>query len=261
MPRTAAPTGSTGCRSAFPPASTWRWWEAGTAARTTSRTCWRAWSFRAAGASPWPATNFADVHQAVPGRRIAYATQNAYIFSGSLSHNLYYGLMHQPLRPASYDEAQAKREQTRVRDALIAGNSPDDVRADWIDYEAAGVADADGADRSRARACCARVEMEQEVIGFGLASASRPAGPPGGRGDGAGGAGAHPGPRAARGPGVVRRAVRSVALSLEHQRRRESAVRHAAQPRVPARQPARQSASSSRCCARSGCWTTSTRPA
>ena len=50
----------------------------------------------------------------------------------------------------------AKREETRVRDALIAGNSPDDVRADWIDYEAAGVADADGADRRRARDTAAR---------------------------------------------------------------------------------------------------------
>ena len=117
--------------------------------------------------------NFADVHQAVPGRRMAYATQNAYIFSGTLSHNLYYGLMHQPLRPPSYDEAQAKREQIRVRDALAAGNSPDDVRADWIDYAAAGVADA-GALTEAALAVLRRVEMEQEVIGFGLASASDP---------------------------------------------------------------------------------------
>ena len=117
--------------------------------------------------------NFADVHQAVPGRRMAFATQNAYIFSGTLSHNLYYGLMHQPLRPPNYDEAQAQREQTRVRDALAAGNSPDDVRADWIDYAAAGVADA-GALAEAALAVLRRVEMEQEVIGFGLASAADP---------------------------------------------------------------------------------------
>jgi ABC-type multidrug transport system fused ATPase/permease subunit len=117
--------------------------------------------------------NFADVHQAVPGRRMAFATQNAYIFSGTLSHNLYYGLMHRPLRPPSYDEVQAKREHTRVRDALAAGNSPDDVRADWIDYAAAGVADA-GELAEAALTVLRRVEMEQEVIGFGLASASDP---------------------------------------------------------------------------------------
>ncbi len=117
--------------------------------------------------------NFAEVHQAVPGRRIGYATQNAYIFSGPLSHNLYYGLMHQPLRPATYDEAGARREATRVRDALLAGNSPDDIRADWIDYEAAGVRDA-AALTDAALVVLRRVEMEQEVIGFGLASACDP---------------------------------------------------------------------------------------
>ena len=63
-------------------------------------------------------SNFADVHQAVPGRRIAYATQNAYIFSGPLSHNLYYGLMHQPLRPATYDEDEREaRADPRARRA------------------------------------------------------------------------------------------------------------------------------------------------
>ncbi len=122
--------------------------------------------------------NFADVHQAVPGRRMAFATQNAYIFSGTIAHNLYYGLMHQPLRPAAYDEAQAKREQARVRDALGAGNSPDDVRADWIDYAAVGAADARELTEA-ALAVLRRVEMEEEIIGFGLASTSDPQAHPG----------------------------------------------------------------------------------
>ncbi len=60
-----------------------------------------------------------------------------------------------------------------MRDALIAGNSPDDVRADWIDYEAAGVADAATLSEV-ALTVLRRVEMEQEVIGFGLASAADP---------------------------------------------------------------------------------------
>jgi putative ABC transport system ATP-binding protein len=77
--------------------------------------------------------------------------------------------MHQPLRPPSYDQAQAQREQARVRDALAAGNSPDDVRADWIDYAAAGVADADEL-ADAALAVLRRVEMVDEIIDFGLAS-------------------------------------------------------------------------------------------
>ncbi len=114
-------------------------------------------------------TSFADVHQAVPGRRIAYATQNAHIFSGTLAHNLFYGLKHQPIRPATYDAEAAKLEQTRIRDALAAGNSAHDIRADWIDYEAAGVADA--AHMTDAALGVLRlVGMDQDVMNFGLAS-------------------------------------------------------------------------------------------
>ena len=80
------------------------------------RTCSRGSSSRPAAGSPWRARSFAEVHQSVPGRRIAFATQNAYVFSGSLSHNLYYGLMHQPLRPATYDAAGGQtRGDARAR--------------------------------------------------------------------------------------------------------------------------------------------------
>jgi ABC-type multidrug transport system fused ATPase/permease subunit len=118
--------------------------------------------------------NFAEVHQAVPGRRIAYAAQNAHIFTGTIAHNLYYGLKHRPVRPAAYDEAGERRAQQRVRDAVASGNSPYDVRADWIDYETAGAAD-----EAELTAAAVRmlklVEMEREVIGFGFASTANPA--------------------------------------------------------------------------------------
>jgi ABC-type multidrug transport system fused ATPase/permease subunit len=117
--------------------------------------------------------NFADVHQAVPGRRIAYATQNAHIFSGTLAHNLFYGLKHQPVKAATYDATQAKLRHARLRDALAAGNSPHDIHADWIDYEAAGVADANQLTEA-ALTVLRLVEMEQAVMNFGLASTSDP---------------------------------------------------------------------------------------
>jgi putative ABC transport system ATP-binding protein len=117
--------------------------------------------------------NFADVHQAVPGRRIAYAAQNAHVFSGTLAHNLYYGLKHLPLHPPPYDEAGEKVHERAVRDALAAGNSPDDVAADWIDYDAAGVADA--AELTAAALQTLKVvDMQREVIGYGLASTTDP---------------------------------------------------------------------------------------
>jgi ABC-type multidrug transport system fused ATPase/permease subunit len=113
--------------------------------------------------------NFADVQQAVPGRRIAYAAQNAHIFAGTLAHNLYYGLKHVPVQPAAYDVSGEQREQRRVKDAIASGNSPYDVRADWIDYEAAGVKD--GAELTAAAVRILQlVDMEREVVGYGLAS-------------------------------------------------------------------------------------------
>jgi putative ABC transport system ATP-binding protein len=118
-------------------------------------------------------TNLVDVHQAIPGQRIAYATQNAHIFSGTLAHNLFYGLKHQPIRPAVYDEEEARLQQARLKDSLEAGNSPYDLRADWIDLEAAGVASAEAL-TDAALAVLRLVEMEQEVMTFGLASASDP---------------------------------------------------------------------------------------
>jgi len=113
--------------------------------------------------------SFNDVHQAVPGRRIAYAAQNAHIFSGTLAHNLYYGLKHAPVHPYAYDDEAEKMHQRRVRDALAAGNTPSDVRADWIDYDAAGVADATELTAVAIRVL-GLVDMERAVTGYGLAS-------------------------------------------------------------------------------------------
>ncbi|MBA3505025.1 MAG: ABC transporter ATP-binding protein [Betaproteobacteria bacterium] len=129
--------------------------------------------FPSAGRINVAGNNFADVHQALPGRRIAYATQNAHIFSGTLAHNLFYGLKHQPVQPAVYDAAQEKTEQTRVRDALAAGNSPHDVRADWIDYVAAGVANSNQMTEA-ALGVLSLVGMDQDVMSFGLASTADP---------------------------------------------------------------------------------------
>ncbi|HVE49310.1 MAG TPA: ABC transporter transmembrane domain-containing protein, partial [Casimicrobiaceae bacterium] len=117
--------------------------------------------------------NFADVHQAIPGRRIAYAAQNAHIFAGTIAHNLFYGLKHLPITPAQYDEEDAKERERRAKDSILAGNSPHDIHADWIDYAAAGVKDTGelielGVDVLK------RVGMDREVLGYGLKGAIDP---------------------------------------------------------------------------------------
>ncbi|MEO8537920.1 MAG: ATP-binding cassette domain-containing protein, partial [Betaproteobacteria bacterium] len=117
--------------------------------------------------------NFADVHQAVPGRRIAYAAQNAHIFSGTLAHNLYYGLKHVPVHAYPYVDDAAEAHARQVRDAIASGNSPHDVKADWIDYDAAGVADAASL-ITKAVSVLGLVDMERAVVGYGLASTADP---------------------------------------------------------------------------------------
>ena len=118
--------------------------------------------------------NLVDAHQAIPGRRIAYAAQNAHVFSGTVAHNLFYALKHRPVHPAHYDEAGIELSEQRVRDALASGNSAYDIRADWIDYDSAGVAD-----RAELTALAERmlgtVDMQREILAFGFASTSDPA--------------------------------------------------------------------------------------
>jgi ABC-type polar amino acid transport system ATPase subunit len=82
-------------------------------------------------------------------------------------------LKHVPVHPFPYDEAGTAMHERQVRDAIAAGNSPYDVRADWIDYEAAGVAD--GAElTTHAIGVLALVDMERAVVGYGLASTADP---------------------------------------------------------------------------------------
>ncbi len=80
---------------------------------------------------------------AVTGRRIGYVGAAPYLFAGTLRDNLLLSLRHVPLRPAEYDAVEARRRARQTAEAQKSGNIDLDIRADWIDYEAAGVADRD----------------------------------------------------------------------------------------------------------------------
>jgi len=112
------------------------------------------------------ALSLPDVHVAVTGSRIAYASRNAHVFSGTLFHNLVYGLKHRQVRPTTYDGEAARAEETRRRDALASGNTTDDINASWIDVDVTGVDDpqAHGLEVLRV------VAMDEELFAFGLAS-------------------------------------------------------------------------------------------
>ena len=101
---------------------------------------------------------------AVTGRRIAYVGANAYHFAGTLRDNLLYGLKHRPLRAAKAGSGASAAE---LAEARRAGNPEFDIKADWIDYEAAG---ASGAEDITARLIevLAVVELKSDVYRFGL---------------------------------------------------------------------------------------------
>ncbi|MCG8512131.1 MAG: ATP-binding cassette domain-containing protein [Rhodospirillales bacterium] len=84
--------------------------------------------------------NLSSLPESVTGRRIAYVDENAFLFSGSVAENLYYGLKHRPLAPADYDEDGRKVRSRYVSEAQAAGNTDSDLNADWIDYASADVA-------------------------------------------------------------------------------------------------------------------------
>jgi putative ABC transport system ATP-binding protein len=111
--------------------------------------------------------NLADLPTAVTGRRIGYVGATPYLFAGTLRDNLLLGLRHRPLRPVAYDEAAGRRRARDVEEAHRSGNIDFDLAADWIDYESAGVADAEGL-AQRVGELLAGLDFADDVYNFGL---------------------------------------------------------------------------------------------
>jgi ABC-type multidrug transport system fused ATPase/permease subunit len=112
-------------------------------------------------------TDIAGLHNAVVGRRIGYASSTPYIFAGTLRDNIFLGLKNRPLRARERDPAQARKLAASLAEARASGNIELDPEADWLDLEAAGVAD----ERALAKRCVEllrRVDFDEDVYGFGL---------------------------------------------------------------------------------------------
>lgn len=84
--------------------------------------------------------NLATLPEAVTGRRMAYVDENAFLFSGSVADNLFYGLKHRPLTEAEYEGDRARERERYVGEAAASDNTASDLNADWLDYASAGVA-------------------------------------------------------------------------------------------------------------------------
>ena len=111
--------------------------------------------------------NLMEVPEAFLGRRFGYAGPEAYLFPVTVRDNLVYGLKHGPIRPFAYDEAGARQRALTDRESQRAGNPLADIRADWIDYEAAGAEDMASLEQ-RIVETLKLVELEDDVYQFGL---------------------------------------------------------------------------------------------
>ena len=112
--------------------------------------------------------DLAELPVAVVGRRIGYVGAAPYLFTGTLRDNLLLGLRHRPVRDAEYDDdAIARRRARQLQEARRSGNIDFDLNADWIDYEAAGAADAEGLSE-RIDEILERLDFEEDVYAFGL---------------------------------------------------------------------------------------------
>lgn len=109
-----------------------------------------------------------EAPESITGRKIGYVNQEPRLRSGTLGDNLYFSLKHRPLRAATYEDDATRQERERMlAEAKIAGNSPHDIHADWIDYEAAGVSGPEQL-AERAIEVLGLVDMDQDVYELGL---------------------------------------------------------------------------------------------
>ncbi|HXV24676.1 MAG TPA: ABC transporter ATP-binding protein/permease [Alphaproteobacteria bacterium] len=117
--------------------------------------------------------DWADLPEAVTGRRMSYVPQDAFIFPGSVRDNLLYGVKHRPLRSRPRDPRAEAARAKAIAEARRAGNPDFDPEADWISYEELGISGPEEIDKCLI-AALRRVDMEEEVYHFGLVGTINP---------------------------------------------------------------------------------------
>ncbi len=85
------------------------------------------------------AQNIAELPESILGRNIAYIDQRSYVFTGSVRENLLYGLKNEPKVQAQYSGEELALRQRYVENSKASANSQDDINAQWLNHEAAGV--------------------------------------------------------------------------------------------------------------------------
>jgi putative ABC transport system ATP-binding protein len=112
-------------------------------------------------------TDLSVTPEYVTGRQLGYVDQDAYIRSGTIRDNLFYGLKHYPQNePDSSPEFLRKHEES-----LQSGNSPYAIDADWLDLSV--ISSGDGL-LKRAMKALQAVGLEGDIMGIGVRSTIDP---------------------------------------------------------------------------------------
>ncbi len=91
----------------------------------------------------------------------------AQLFSGSIADNLFFGLKHRPVRAPELEGAHAEEHRRERHEAKRSGNSPYDSVAEWINYEALGLAGPDDLAALAVEALTV-VQFDRDVYQMGL---------------------------------------------------------------------------------------------
>ncbi|MDY0882028.1 ABC transporter transmembrane domain-containing protein [Dongia soli] len=108
-----------------------------------------------------------DLSEAALGRYFSYVGDEAYLFPHSIRENIIYGLKHRPGPVAGSNEEAKRHREWEIAEAMRAGNPVLDINADWVDYQAAGVADAAGLSMAITDLLSV-AELDGDVYHFGL---------------------------------------------------------------------------------------------
>jgi ABC-type multidrug transport system fused ATPase/permease subunit len=122
-----------------------------------------------------------EIADSLTGRRLAYVGNPAAIMTGTIRHNLLYGLMHRPIGDEivaaptgpyelGWPQETPELRASRLKENALSGNSPYDSDVDWINYDAAGLG-ADEAERRQALIDALKlVRFDGDVYRLGLKS-------------------------------------------------------------------------------------------
>lgn len=125
-----------------------------------ARLTWPSAGELAMGADDWT-----EAPESITGRRVAWVGSGSHIFSGTLAHNLYYGLMKAPDSQGEPDLSPGQRRFRR--EALASGNSLDDPQGDWLDRGDRQTSDATQSSR-RVHEVLSVTELREDVYRLGL---------------------------------------------------------------------------------------------